>query len=190
MGLSAIPEIGEVLKTAQERQSYKKIIILATIAAILFYWFFAFIIVGVSGKNTSSEAFEGLIPFLGPEIIFLGALAAVITLADSFLIIGLALKNTLIYDFKIPKIFANFFTAGFPLILFVAGFRNFIETIGFVGTFLGVIEGIAIIAIFKRIKTLGDREPEYSLKIPSFLLYLLAGFFIFGAILQFWFYFK
>lgn len=187
MGLSAIPEINEVLKTPSERRSYKKIIILATTTTILFYWFFAFIISGVSGRHTSSEVFEGLIPFLGPEVIFFGALAAVITLADSFLIIGLALKNALIYDFKFPKILANFFTVGFPLVLFLVGFRDFIDTIGFIGTFLGIIEGIVIIAIFKKVKTLGDREPEYSLKIPLFLLYLLIGIFIFGAILQFFF---
>ena len=65
------------------------------------------------------------------------------------------------------------------------GFRDFIGTIGFVGTVVGVIEGVAIILIFKRAKRLGNREPEYSFKAPSLLLYLLIAALILGAVSQF-----
>jgi len=120
----------------------------------------------------------------GEKIIFLGALAGLITLADSFLILGLYLRNTFIYDLKISKNLACLTACGMPLILFLIGFRSFIATIGFVGTVLGVIEGIIIILIFKKAKTMSDRQPEYSLKIPSALLYFLIAIFIFGAISQ------
>ena len=183
-GWTAIPEISEILKNSEDRRSFKKIIVLTTIIAILIYLLFAFTVLGVSGQNTSTEALQGLVPFLGQKIIFFGALAAVITLADSFLIIGLSLRNTLIYDYKIPKIFAASLSCGLPLILFLIGFRNFIETIGFLGTLIGVIEGIIIILIFKKAKEFSDREPEYSLEVPSFLIYFLMLIFILGAISQ------
>jgi len=189
-GWTAIPEIGEILKTAEERGKYKKVIISTTLIVVFFYLLFTLTVVGVSGDRTSPEALQGLIPLLGQKIIFFGALAAVITLADSFLVIGLYLRNTLIYDYKFPKWISTSFSTGLPLILFLVGFRGFVETIGFVGTLIGVIEGIIIVLIFKKIKKLGNREPEYSLKLPSFLLYFLIAIFILGAISQISYYLK
>jgi len=190
IGWSAIPEIVEILKTAEEKKSLKKIIILGTIIVIVFYILFAAGIIGITGGKTSTDALSGLIPFLGGKIIFLVALAGLITLADSFLILGLYLRNTFIYDLKISKNLAFLIACGLPIILFLIGFRSFIGTIGFVGTVLGVIEGIMIVLIFKNIKKLGDRKPEYSLKMPQILLYCLMGIFILGAISQIFYYLK
>jgi len=189
-GWTAIPEIGEILKTKKERKGYKKAIIISILAAISLYLVFSLAVVGISGKATSPDVFSGLIPFLGSEIIFFGALAAVITLADSFLVIGLYLKNTLIYDYKFPEFLAASVSCGLPLVLFLVGFRNFIEVIGFVGIIIGAFEGVAILLIFKKAKTLGDREPEYSLKVPPFLIYFLITIFVVGAISQIFYFIK
>mgnify|MGYP001602087321 CR=1 FL=1 len=90
-----------------------------------------------------------------------------------------------IYDLKLPPGWAVLISCGLPLLLFLLGFRNFIMTLGFVGTVVGAIEGAIIILIFKRAKTMGDRTPEYNLKIPSFLAYFLIAIFVFGALSQF-----
>jgi hypothetical protein len=71
-----------------------------------------------------------------------------------------------------------------PLFFFLIGFRQFIPVISFIGTILAMIEGIVILLIFEKVKKLGDREPEYSLKIPKFLIYILGTIFILGAISQ------
>jgi len=198
IGWSAIPEIVEILKTAEDYnpptissqpsvgplKSLKKIIILGTIIVIVFYVLFAVGIIGITGGKTSTDTLSGLIPILGGKIIFLGALAGLITLADSFLILGLHLRNTFIYDLKISKNLAFLTACSLPIILFLIGFRSFIGIIGFVGTVLGVIEGIIIILIFKKAKTMSDRQPEYSLKIPSILLYFLIVIFVLGAVFQ------
>jgi len=183
-GWVAIPEIREILKNHQEGKDYKRVIIYSAIIATVLYFFFALVIVGVSGENTSPEALQGLVPFLGEKIIILGALFGVFSIAASFLILGNYLKNALIYDYNCSQNLAVFISCGLPLILFLIGFRQFIEVIGFVGTLIGVIEGIIIILIFKKAKTLGDREPEYNLKVPSILLYLLIAIFILGAFSQ------
>jgi len=190
MGFIAIPEMADVLKTPEERKSFKKIIIVASAIVIILYFLFSLAVVGVSGKDTSPEALSGLVPFLGQKVIILGALFGVITLADSFLIICLYLKNTLIYDYNFPKILASLISSGLPLILFLIGFRSFIEVIGFVGTILGMIEGIVILLIFTKVKKLGDREPEYSLRVSPFLIYSLGIIFILGAISQIFYYLK
>jgi len=185
IGWPAIAEICGFLKNPEEKKEIKKIIILSLIIVIVLYLFFTLAVVGVAGENVSQDTLSGLLPFFGPGIVFLVALAALITLADSFLALGLYLKNTFIYDLKLSKTISTIMTCGLPLLLFLIGFRSFIATIGFVGTIIGVIEGIIIILIFKKAKTLGDREPEYSLKIPVFLLYFLIALLFLGGISQF-----
>lgn len=184
VGWSAIPEIIAISKTSEEKKDIKKAIISATIIVISLYVLFVSAIAGVTGGKTSFDALSGLISFLGKKIIIFGALAGVITLADSFLILGLYLRNIFIYDLKLPKTISFFIACGSPFLLYLAGLRSFINTIGFVGTIIGAIEGIAIVLIFKKAKKLGDREPEYNLNIPSFLLYFLILIFILGAAFQ------
>ena len=185
IGWSAVPEMAEVLEKKEDKKQFKKAIIFSIIIAIFIYLLFVFSVVGVSGKNTSPETFSGLLSYLDPKIILLGVLAGVITIADSFLILSLHLRNTLVYDYGFHMIPALFMSWGVPLILFLLGFRQFIDVIGITGTFIGAIEGILIILIFKKAKILGNRKPEYSLKIPSFITYALIIMFVLGAISQF-----
>lgn len=189
-GWTAIPEIAGILQTKKETKYYKKVIILATLISILLYLFFTWVVIGVSGKNTSPEALQGLLPVLGQKIIILGALFGIFAIASTFLILGSYLKHSFIFDYNLSKFWAVSITCGLPLILFLIGFRSFIGTIGVIGTILGVSEGIIIILIFQRAKTLGDRQPEYSLKMPKILIYFLIAIFILGAISQIVYYFK
>lgn len=184
VGWMAIPIISETFKNIEARKNLKKVIILAILIVVFLYFLFALAVIGVSGKNTTPEVFQGLLPYLGQKIIIFGALFGIFAIVTSFLILGNYFKNTLFYDYKIPKWISASIACGLPLILFLIGFRGFIETIGFVGTIIGAIEGVVIILIFKNIKKLSDRIPEYSLKIPSILLYFLMAIFILGAASQ------
>ena len=185
IGWSAIPEMADFLKLCRKPQCLKWAIVLATVIVVPFYLIFAVTVIGVAGSNTNSDALSSLLPFLGQKIMVFGILAALITLADSYLVLGLHLRNTFIYDLKIPKNLANLITCISPLILFLIGFRSFIEILGFVGTVVGVIEGIVIILIFKKAKKRGDQKPAYSLKVPSLLLYFLIAVLLLGALSQF-----
>ncbi|MFH1575902.1 MAG: aromatic amino acid transport family protein, partial [Candidatus Nealsonbacteria bacterium] len=89
IGWSAIPEIIDFLKTPQERKKIKKTIILATAITVPFYLIFALAVLGVAGKNISKDVFSSLVPFVDSKIIFLGLLAALVTIADSILVLGL-----------------------------------------------------------------------------------------------------
>ncbi|MFH1510027.1 MAG: aromatic amino acid transport family protein [Candidatus Nealsonbacteria bacterium] len=184
-GMSAIPEAEALLKTTKEKKSLKKIIITSFVAMVFLYAFFTFIIVGISGKDTSVDVFQGLIPFLGPEIIFIGSLAAFITLADSFLVIAICLRNSLVCDQKMPKLLANSLVTFLPIILFLIGLRGFIEVIGFLGTLIGAVEGVIIILLFRKAKELGNHQPEYTINVPKIVLFLCAVFLILGAVIQF-----
>jgi len=182
-GFAAMPEIADILKTPGERKSFKKVIIVSSIASIVLYLFFSLAVVGVSGKMTSKEALSGLVPFLGQKIIILGALFGLITIADSFLIVCLYFRNSLIYDYHLSKITASSIASFLPLILFLK-FQDFILIIGFVGTILGTIEGIITLLIFIKTKKLGNRIPEYSLNLSSLLIYSLMILLALGAFFQ------
>jgi tyrosine-specific transport protein len=185
IGWNAIPEIRELLKTPKERKSLKKVIIFSTVFCAMVYLAFSLAVWGISGRGTSQDALSGLVPFLGQKVVLFGALAALFTLADSFLIIGISFKNTLICDLKTNKVLANLLVLGLPLALFFVGFQSFIGTIGFIGTILGVVDGIVIIIMFINAKKRSERQPEYSLNVPSYLIYILVLIFILGGIAQF-----
>jgi len=181
-GSSAIPEIKEVLKT--DGKKYKKIIILGTIIPAILYFLFMFIVVGVTGANATPEAIQGLIGFLGKEIIILGATFGTLAAITSFFVTGLCLKKVFWYDYKINKTLSWFLVCLVPLIGFLLGLRQFIPIIGFLGVILGAINGTTIVLIYKKAKKFGNKEPEYSLKIPSVITYTLIGIFILGLIYQ------
>jgi len=182
-GFAAIPEITDILKSPEEKKVFKKVIIIASFISIVLYLIFSLGVVGVSNAKTSEEALSGLVPFLGKKIIILGALFGIITIADSFLIMCLYFRNTLIYDYHFPKTLASSTASFLPLLLFLK-FRDFTQVVGFAGTILGTIEGIIILLIFRKAKKLGDRTPEYSLNIPDYFIYLLIIIFILGMSFQ------
>ncbi|MFH1714214.1 MAG: aromatic amino acid transport family protein [Candidatus Nealsonbacteria bacterium] len=184
IGFPAMPVVGGILNNPGDKKNLRAALTFSFIVVVLIYIIFVSVVVGVSGKGTSPETLQGLIPFFGPKIIIFGALAAIITLVDSFLTIALSFKNTMVYDYKISKLSAFIIACGLPLALFLLGFRSFIGTIGFVGTIIGAIEGIAIILIFKNAKTKGDKEPEYKVNVSRFVLYLLIMVFVLGAVSQ------
>lgn len=181
-GATAIPEIKEVLKKDGKR--YKKIIILGTVIPAILYFLFMLVVVGATGAATSSEAIEGLTGFLGKEIVILGAVFGALAVMTSFFVVGLVLKKVFWYDYKMNKTLSWFLVCSVPLIGFLLGLREFIPIIGFLGVVLGAIDGTAIVLIYKKAKKLGDREPEYSLKIPSIVTCALVAMFVLGLIYQ------
>ena len=171
-GATVVPEIKEML--AGSRINLRKVIIFGTIFAAVIYLFFIFIVLGVSGPNTSKEAILGLEQILGGNIIKLGFIFGVITCFTSFITLALTLKKTLWYDFGLPKNLAWFLTCFLPLILFLSGIREFIEVISFTGAVALGFEGIIIVFLYRAFRR----------KKINPLLYFLVGIFILGIIFE------
>ncbi|KKU86731.1 MAG: hypothetical protein A2667_02185 [Candidatus Wildermuthbacteria bacterium RIFCSPHIGHO2_01_FULL_47_27] len=183
-GWLAIPEAAAILKTREERAKLKEVIIWSALTATLLYFVFTAAVIGASGAGISKDALTGLLPALGGKIVVLGSVFGAAAVAASFLVLGNYLKNALHYDYRIPRIMSALLVCGIPLILFLAGFREFIKIIGVVGAFIGAIEGMIIIFLFRKAKTFNLRQPEYALRIPPALLYFLAAIFLLGAVLE------
>lgn len=182
-GWPAIPEIVDFFTGKHEKRNIDNVIVIAGVIIIALYLAFSLFVVGVSGSATSPDALQGLIPFLGKGVIVLGSVLGLTAIAASFLILGNYLKNSLRYDFHFPYIFSAGISIIAPLLLFLIGFQEFILVLSIVGL-IAVIDGVLIVALFLKVKNKGTREPEYELRIPRFLPYLVAIVLIGGAIVE------
>lgn len=148
-GASTIPEIEEMLK--ENKSLLRKIIPVSILIPAIIYIFFIIMVLGITGAGTSSEAISGLKNFLGDGIVSLGLFFGVLTTFTSFIVLGLTLKKTLWYDFKIPKNLAWGISCFIPLFLFLIGMKNFIQIIGFVGGVMLGIDGILILLMYRKL---------------------------------------
>ena len=181
VGFEAIPEVMSFLRDRGANTKLYNVIVVSGLVSMLFLFLFAALVLLVSGQLTTEDAFSGLVPFVGGSVVFWGALIGLVVIADSFLVIGNYLKNSLRHDFRVPTIPAAILAIGVPLLLFLLGFREFIQVISVVGGMIGALEGILIVLIFQKAKTKGDRVPEYSIKVPSPVLFFLAALLAGGA---------
>jgi hypothetical protein len=154
------------------------------IICLCFYFLFGLLISGVTGSNTSPEAFQGLVPFLGQKVMLLGAIFGIFAVSTSFLTSANYLKNTLIFDYKIPFLISFSLVIFIPLILFLIGVRQFIWVIAFIGIFMGLVDGTVISLIYQKAKKYGDRIPEYSLNIPKYFFYSIIIILFLGAFIE------
>ena len=180
-GWAAIPEIADLFKNKKDKQNLNNVIVWTFAIVIAFYFVFSFIVVGVSGQNTSPNVLDGLVPFLGQNIVIAVSLFGLVALASSFLILGNYLKNSLRYDFKLPYLVSAGIAVFIPFLVYFAGIRDVILVMGILGAVLGAVEGIIIILIFKKAKSKGRRTPEYNLRFPKILLLAMVFILVLGA---------
>ena len=184
LGWSAIPEIADLFKSKKNKKNLDNVIVWTFAIVIVFYLVFSFIVVGVSGQNTSSNALDGLVPFLGQNIVIVGSLFGLVALASSFLILGNYLKNSLRYDLKLPYIVSASIAVFIPFLIYFVGIRDVISVMGILGAALGAVEGVIIILIFQKAKHKGKRTPEYSLRFPKVLLVSVAIILALGVVAE------
>ncbi len=181
-GLSIVPEMHDILGEKYEKRIRSAIVVAMSVIVVI-YALFALAVVGVTGVNTTDEAILGLGRALGPAVSVIGSLLGLITLVSIFVIVGIQIKDTLIFDFKLRPFFAWVLTIGIPITLFLLGVREFISVMAFSGAVFSAMTGVVIVLVFEKLRrTVCTRRKCFVL--PKWISYLLAGIFIAGAILQ------
>lgn len=191
MGSASIPELQEEL--GREKGRMKKAIVIGSLIPVALYLIFALIVVGIVGP----ENFELLSPneriatvalsiYSGSALGLFANIFAVLAMFTSFLTLGIALSEMYNYDFRMPRKISLALTLSIPLIIVLTSLTTFIAVIGLVGVVAGGLDGILIVLAYWRAKKLGDRKPEYSLKISKFVGLLLIIMFALGIIYQVW----
>lgn len=174
-GASVVPELKEM---SAGKAILKKTIFWGVIISSLSYLLFIIAVLGVSGKSTSAEAISGLQPFLSPWVIKASLIFGFLCCFTSYITIGLTLKRSLEYDFRVPKLISWSLTAFVPLLLYFLGAREFIKIIGFAGTIAIGLEALLIIFIYRACFKGGI---SFGSKMFS---YILSVVFIIGILLE------
>ena len=166
-GAVLIPGIEEML--GDNKKYLKKIIPTAIIAAIIVYLFFIYLILGITGPQTTKSAMIGLQKILGTKIAGLGLFFGFLTTFTSFVALGMYLRNVFIYDLKLEKNLSWLITCFLPLALFLAGIKSFIYIISFIGGVTVGIDGILILLMYRKIK------PKWAFLSPILISIFLGG---------------
>lgn len=181
-GAAAVPEV--VVELKKNKKGIRKALIIGSLIPLIVYLLFAISMVGALGINTPEIATLGL-KSLSYSLFVIGNLFAFLAIATSFLVLGLALKWMLKYDYGLKNLTSWAISCLVPLCIFLLGTKSFIGVLGIVGAVTVGIDGILIALMMKNAKKRGDRKPEYSLKLPVWLQYLFILLFLFGIIYQF-----
>lgn len=177
-GASAIAQIRDLLRGREELLG--RAIAWGTIIASVLTALFVVIVVGVSGSATSPEAIAGLAPMLGRSIVILGAILGFLAIATSFLTLGLYLDEVFRLDFHCVRPVAIVGSIGVPFLIFLIGNPSFTNVIMVTGAIFGGLDGLLIILLALRVRRVGDRQPEFALRIPAVVHYLIAALFVIG----------
>lgn len=175
---SAVPDMKNVL--ADKKYLLKKAIIIGVSIPLFVYLIFSLTIVGISGSNTTENAIYGLAASLGPVALIIGSIFACITMTTSFLTVGLILKEVYHYDFKINKYLAWLIVISPPFIVLNLNLFTFIGIIAVSGAIIGGLDGILTIKMYNKAKIIGQRKPEYELKLTKVSSGIMYGVFILG----------
>ncbi len=179
-GTTSVPEAYSIL--TNKEKTFKKAIIIAGTISIVVYALFSAVIVGVTGSETSEIATIALGEKLGVKVFLLGNLFAVLAMGTSCLMAGIAMRDSMKWDFGLPKWSASLLVGGVPFLIFILGIRSFIEAIDIVGGIFMSIEMLLILFIYWRAKQRGDLESgRYKLYHTALLLTVLLLALTLGA---------
>lgn len=178
LGFSAIPEVMRELR--RNEKLMKKTILIGASLPIIMYTIFTFIVVGFAGSSTPEIATFAL----GKTFVLLG----VLTIYTAFFAVSMAVRDLYRFDLGYSKSKAWFLACFVPLIIYLVVYffelANFVELIGFTGAVFGTLNGILILLMVKRARKLGKRKPEYTVKLPSWIIWALILFLFAGLVFQ------
>ncbi len=180
--LHASPSIAEAhaLLPGSEKR-FRKAIIIGTLIPVAVYLLFCLAVVGYFGLNTSEVATVGLGHAFGPGVVILANVFASFAMATCFMGLGIALKQSFVWDHKISPHLAEFTVVVVPILLFLFGFRSFVKVIDLVGGLFIGLESLMIVLICYKARKAGDLTADrYGLKnfwliaVPVIAFFLTA----------------
>jgi len=151
-GASSIPEMEDIM--AGKHRGFRKAVIVGMLIAIVITALFGFAVYGVTGQATTEDALSGLQVAMGNGITVLAAVVGFLAIATSYFIMGLSLRETFEYDYRMHVVPAWLLAVGAPIAIVLLGASDFIQVIGFTGAVFGGVTAVVVsllyIAVTKR----------------------------------------
>ncbi len=184
-GVNAIPEAHSLL--IKRDVTFKKAIVISSIVSIFIYALFSFVVVGATGLETTEIATIGLGQKVGKAVFVFGNIFAALAMGTSALMVGLAMTDSLSWDYKVNRILATAIACLPPYLVFVFGFRDFIVALNVVGGILMSIESLLILLMYWRAKQMGHwKRGKYNLHHTAFIGMALLLALSLGAVYSVW----
>lgn len=163
------------------QRHFRKAVIIGTLIPIVVYILFALATVGVNGLETTEVATIGLGKKLGDGVLVIGNIFASLAMFSCFIGMGIALKQTLVWDHKVRSWLAGLFVISAPLFLFLLGIRNFVAILDIVGGLFIGIEAVLMILVCYMARKKSDLDASryglnnfWLLAIPVLLIFSFA----------------
>jgi len=148
-GRPAVTEVVEEHRRAGKSFSLTKAIAWGTFIPAAVYAIFALSVLRLNPAVTP-EALNSLGGILPPSLLALLGVLGLIVLWTSYFIIGENVRDMLHLDWKMPRWFSSAVVVAVPPLLYLAGLRNFLGVISFTGGVFLAVEGVAVIAMWRR----------------------------------------
>jgi len=176
----AVVEAHALLPGSQKH--YHWAVVIGTLLPMVLYMLFAAAVVGVSGLSTTEVATIGLGIKFGGWVSVAGNLFAALAMATGFMGMGMALKQTWMWDQKVRTSVANLFTISVPAILFVLGLTNFVAILDVVGGLFIGIEAVLMVLVCVKARRKCDIDGSrfgikyfWPLAVPVLIVFSIAS---------------
>lgn len=182
-GMGIVPELKDVLGKKHQRL-LSPVIVTGMVVILTLYALFAIAVVGVTGGDTSSMAFDGLVPHLGQTFRVVATLLGSLTILSIYMVLGIELLNTFKFDFNLRHRTAWVLVCAVPVILFAVGMREFVDIIGFVGSVFGGVLGILVALSYWSMRRRGLCKTHHCINFPAPLTGMIVAIFAAGIIFE------
>lgn len=179
-GLAAVPEMADVL--GREKHKLRKVVLMGVGIIFTIYILFSGVVVAVTGINTTEEAILGLGSVVGYWVTMVGSVVGLFAVFTSFLLLGISITDTLVYDYKRRYLLGWAISVVVPLAVFLLGARSFIGVIGFTGGILGGLTGILVLITYLKARR-KICDTGNCLRFPTWLIYICMLVFSFGVVM-------
>ncbi len=182
-GRVAIPSVIDWFKSEQQvhPKAIKKAIVVGTVLPALVYALFVYGVMTLSGQ-VSADGVSGLLGVLPGQLLLLIGILGWLSLWSSYILVGLDIERTLAEDLRVPTFLRLVLVVFAPLLLYLLGIQNFLALISIVGGVFLSLEGIFVMAIWRRIN---KQNGKGGVLIPKTATPFLTAFLLiifFGAL--------
>lgn len=182
-GRTSIPAVLGYFRNNNQSPVKAKIPIIAgtTLPAFIYILF----ILGILGTSeiVSEDSVSGLKGILPLWILGLLGIFGTITLWSTYIVIARDIKKSLQYDLKLSGVIASLIVVILPILLYTAGFQNFLGLVGLVGGVFISLEGILIVLMWLKASKIKSEEIMLT-KINPIITKLLLIIFLGGVIYE------
>ncbi len=167
-GSPAVIEAKALLE--HDPKKLRRAVIWGTAIPVVVYILFAAAVLGALGSSVSPVATVALASRFGNGVLVASNIFAAGAMATSFVGLGIALKESLAWDDKFSPITTGLLVFVVPLVLFLAGLRNFISILNVVGGLFIGFEIFIMILVYWRAKRRGIFGARPGHRYPAWFL--------------------